>query len=187
MYRLSMGLEGTRGWHYAVGLAISGSVTGGGDGRRATVLVEVRRRRHGSGQVGAVGVRVSVGVRVLLNVGMVSAEDRTVWLGGCRRPLGWRRVRHSVDFVWSGSGSNGLNIKDSRALQRRYQLGLTVWVGGQRFVSLVWAEAKLLIRAGDGDMQSLSHANSPACPFIHIYSQKIGEERPAGLLEGKGG
>lgn len=58
---------------------------------------------------------------------MVAAEDRTVWFGGCRRPLGGRSVRHSVDLVGSGEVDRmgcGVGINGTRALQeRRYYEG----------------------------------------------------------------
>jgi hypothetical protein len=37
--------------------------------------------------------------RARVDVGMVATEDRTASLGGCRRPLGGRSVRHSAGFV----------------------------------------------------------------------------------------
>jgi hypothetical protein len=56
---------------------------------------------------------------------MVPAENRAAWFGGCRRPLGRRSVRHSVNLVglrtWFECG--GAVIDKSRSLQKEVLRG----------------------------------------------------------------
>ena len=71
------------------------------------MLVQVGRGRDGAGEGRALDIDGRG--RVLVDVGMVSAEDGAAWLGGCWRPLGGRRVRHSADLGGS-SGKRGCEL-----------------------------------------------------------------------------
>lgn len=81
-------------------LAVCSSVVGSVEGWGTALLVKVRGGRHGTGQSRSLGPGGRLGSD--LAVGMIATEDRAVWLGSCRRPLGGWRVRHSVDLVEVG-------------------------------------------------------------------------------------
>jgi hypothetical protein len=102
--------------------AISSRVSSRAGRGRASMLVQVRGGGDGARKCRTLGVGRRK--RVLIDVGMIPAECRAVWLGGCRRPLGGRRVRHSVDFAGLRKLiSWGKIIRGSQALQKKRVLG----------------------------------------------------------------
>jgi len=141
-----------------VHLAIGSGVVRGRDGRRAAVLVEVRCRGDGAGQGRSVGGCCGSQVRKLLAVGMCAAEDRTVWLGACRRPVGGRRVRHSADLRgsrWIGGRGDYRELEGiTRNVLEETLCRGSVWSRQWRRRSVVGAVAdKERVLATDGNIK----------------------------------